>query len=105
MKAVVARTAVARAAVMRQYLLAALFIASAAVLGWASWRSWPSAQPAQALPAALSAASVTNVEQAMRLYSSEADLEAYEVGGGAGVDLAPAIEVPLGQEPQPVLSE
>ena len=105
MKAVVARTAMARAAVMRQYLLAGLFIASAAVLGWASWRSWPSAQPTQALPAALSAATVTNVEQAMRLYSAAADLGQYEGGGAAGVDVAPAIEVPAGQEPQPVLSE
>jgi|GEM_PF-5105302 len=106
LKAVARRTPFAKAAILKTYLLALAFVALAGVVAWADWRWWPAPQKGQTLPAALSSATVSNIEQAMKLYTSQAaNLEDYRSAEGAKVEVTPAIEVPGESSPQPMLSE
>jgi uncharacterized protein involved in exopolysaccharide biosynthesis len=106
LNAVVARTATVRVAALRQYILAILFICCAAVMGWAAWRNWPKPGQSTRLPASLSTATVSTVEEAMRLYSMPAaDLSDYMGAPRRELDVTPAVEVPSSEEPEPALSE
>ena len=106
MKAVAAQAMWAKTAGLRQYGLAALFVACAALLCWATWRNMPRHSTAQQLPGSLSAATVTNIQQAMRMYGPDiVDLDMYPAAAEGTVSVVPAVSIPSETMPEPALSE
>jgi len=105
-KAVASRAAWTRAAGVKQYLLAALFVALVALLSWATYHNWPREETRAKLPADLSVAGVATIEQAMKMYSAPiSDLDVYTGAEQPEVNVTPAVEVPAEQAPQPAMSE
>ena len=76
------------------------------MLGWSAWRNWPRAQRAADLPASLSTLTISNIEEAMKVYSApKADLTSYTGAGREDLKVTPAVEIPPAEEPGPALSE
>lgn len=106
MRAVASMPAMARALTIKQYIPAAIFVCGVAALGWGMWHNWPKARVKRELPASLSIATVSNIEEAMKMYTTpDADLSPYEGAVLPQVNLTPAVEVPDQGDPGPSLSQ
>ncbi len=105
LRSVAVRAAGARARTARGYLLSFIFLVCVAMLVWAVWENWPRPQRREAVPEALSASTVADIEEAMKIYTSEpADLTRYMVDGEVDINVLPGILTEEGL-PEPLLSQ